>query len=73
MLRPACYNHSTATRCSTRLNSGSPVKMARPFFFAVATAKQSAKEMGYSAFILNAFNLFFNPQVEKLPGTGVMH
>jgi hypothetical protein len=47
--------------------------MARPFFFAVATAKQSAKEMGYSAFILNAFNLFFNPQVEKLPGTGVMH
>jgi hypothetical protein len=44
-----------------------------PFFFAVATAKQSAKERGYSAFILNALNLSFNRQVEKLPGSRWMH
>ena len=38
-------------RCSTFLNSGSPVIIEADNCFAVAAAKQSAYEMAYCAFI----------------------
>lgn len=62
------YNHSTVTMCSILLNSGSPVKMIRFLFFAVATAKQSAKDSGYSAFILDACMTSSNPLGVKSKG-----
>jgi len=52
--RQVCYIHSILTRCFTFLNSGSPVIIDAENLRAVATAKQSAYDMAYSALISEA-------------------
>ena len=51
------YIHTILTRCPTFLNSGSPVMIDASTLRAVATAKQSAYEMAYSALISEADNI----------------
>jgi len=49
-----CYSHSILTKCFTFSNSGSPVRIDAENLRAVATAKQSAYDMAYSALISEA-------------------
>ncbi len=51
LIKSHLLSHSILARCSIFLNSGSPVRIIAFSRLAVATAKQSANDRGYFAFI----------------------